>query len=352
MEEEMTELKNYGFEGIYETGGDPLTIPGRVISIHRDFFSVICKHGEADARIKSGVYRIGDTSALYPAVGDFVLIRYNENGESLIVKTLDRRTKFSRGHATGYAKTAGEQVVAANFDYVFIMASLNMDFNIRRLERYLALAWNSGGTPVIVLTKTDLAENYADRLNETERIACGSPVFAVSSKTGENIDKVKSFLAPGKTVVFLGSSGVGKSSLVNALAGREMMKVNEIREDDSKGRHTTTHRQLIMLESGVMIIDTPGLREVGMWDADEGISGAFEEVEELFGNCRFSDCTHTVEPGCAVKTAIENGELDESRWKSYVSLKREEKFMEDKSSYLRKKENFFKQVSKDIKKLE
>ncbi|OQB24212.1 MAG: putative ribosome biogenesis GTPase RsgA [Firmicutes bacterium ADurb.Bin182] len=311
-------------------------------------------HGERDAKIKSGIYRIGDSSALYPAAGDFVLIRYNESGESLIVKTLERKSKFSRsdfsGHAAGYVKTVTEQVIAANFDYVFIMASMNMDFDIRRLERYLALSWNSGGMPVIVLTKSDLAGDCKEFIYKAEKIAAGIPVFAVSSKTGEGIDKIKSFLSPGKTVVFLGSSGVGKSSLVNALAGGELMKVREIREDDSRGRHTTTHRQLIMLDSGVMIIDTPGMREVGMWDAGEGISETFVDVEDLFSACRFSDCSHTSEPGCAVRKAIESGELDESRWKSYVSLKREERFTADKSAYLRKKEQFFKRISKMSKK--
>lgn len=351
----MRELKNYGFNHSFEDENDPFILPGRIVSVHRNLFGVVCKHGEKDAKIKSGAYRGGDASELYPAIGDFVLIRYNENGESLIIKTFERKSKFSRsdfsGHAAGYVKTVLEQVVAANFDYVFIMASLNMDFNIRRLERYLALAWNSGGSPVIVLTKADLAEDYKNKLIEAERISNGCPVVAVSSKTGENMDQLKDLVTAGETVVFLGSSGVGKSSLVNALAGREVMKVKEIRADDSKGRHTTTHRQLIMLESGVMIIDTPGMREIGMWDAGSGISETFADVEELFRMCRFSDCTHTAEPGCAVKDAIERGELDESRWKSYVSLKREERFSDDKSAYLKKKEQFFKQVSKDIKKL-
>jgi ribosome biogenesis GTPase len=233
--------------------------------------------------------------------------------------------------------------VAANFDYVFIMQSLNLDFNPKRLERYLTLAWQSGATPVILLTKADLVEDYWDYLTQVERVAPGVNAHVVSAHTGYGLLRLNAYLQPGKTVVFLGSSGVGKSSLVNALAGQEIMAVSEIREDDSKGRHTTTHRQLIRLQSGVMIIDTPGMRELGMWEVSEGLSDAFSDVESFLGRCRFSDCKHEREPGCAIRAAIETGELDISRWESYRKLKEE---AVDKAEMLRRKSEWSKGVAK------
>ena len=206
--------------------------------------------------LKTKEYYEGDQ--LFPTTGDYVLIDYNPSGDSRIVETLPRKTFFSRRNPT---PGRGEQAVAANFDYVFIMQSLNMDFNPKRLERYLTLGWQSGATPVILLTKADLVEDYWEYLTQVERVASGVNTHVVSAHTGYGLERLNAYLQPGKTVVFLGSSGVGKSSLVNALAEEEIMTVNGIREDDSKGRHTTTHRQLIRLKSGVIIIDTPGMRE-------------------------------------------------------------------------------------------
>jgi ribosome biogenesis GTPase len=282
------------------------------------------------------------------------LIKYNEHGDSIITKVFERKSKFSRpnysGHAAGYVKTVLEQVVAANFDYVFIMASLNYDFNINRIQRYLTAAWQSGGTPVVILTKADLVEDYTPQLCAVQKEAVGVDVVAVSIVTGFGLDKLAKYMEPAKTLVFLGSSGVGKSSLVNSLAGEDIMLVNTIREDDSKGRHTTTHRQLIMLKSGVMIIDTPGMRELGMWDISEGLGEMFSDIEELFTKCRFTNCTHRSEPNCAVLEAIANGTLEHSRWENYLQLKNEAKFNEDKSGYLRDKDAFFKKVAKNIRK--
>ena len=249
-----------------ETSG----VPARVTAVHKERYELVCEHGEIYGRLKTKEYFVGYEE--FPTTGDFVLINYNPTGDSLIIHTLPRKTFFSRRDPT---PGRGEQVVASNFDYVFIMQSLNQDFNIKRLERYLTLGWQSGATPIVVLTKADLLNDNNGYIQAVKKIATGVPVYAVSSKTGIGLETLSAYMEPGKTIVFLGSSGVGKSSLVNALAGEEIMTVNGIREDDSKGRHTTTHRQLVMLKNGSMVIDTPGMRELGMWDISTGIKEAF-----------------------------------------------------------------------------
>ena len=313
-------------------------IPARVTAVHKERYEIICDHGMTHARLKTKAYFV-DTQD-FPTAGDFVMIRYIENGDSQILATLPRKTFFSRREPGPIPR---DQAVAANFDYVFIMQSLNMDFNPKRLERYLTLAWQSGATPVILLTKADLVEDYWDYLTQVERVATGVNTHVVSAHTGYGLNRLNAYLQPGKTVVFLGSSGVGKSSLVNALAGEEIMSVSDIREDDSKGRHTTTHRQLIRLRSGVMIIDTPGMRELGMWDVSEGLSDAFTDVETFLGQCRFSDCKHEIEPGCAIKAAIASGKLDAARWESYQKLKAE---AVDRDEMMRRKNEWAKGVAK------
>ena len=313
-------------------------IPARITAQHKERYEIVCQHGMTHARLKTKEYYV--ESQDFPTTGDFVMIHYIENGDSQIIATLPRRTLFARREPGPIPR---DQAVAANFDYVFIMQSLNMDFNPKRLERYLTLAWQSGATPVILLTKADLVEDYWEYLTQVERVAPGVNTHVVSAHTGYGLNRLNAYLQPGKTVVFLGSSGIGKSSLVNALAGAEIMAVNGIREDDSKGRHTTTHRQLIRLNSGVLIIDTPGMRELGMWDASEGLGDAFADVAEYLGKCRFSDCRHENEPGCAIKAAIAAGELDVNRWESYQKLKEE---AVDKAEMLRRKNEWHKSLSK------
>lgn len=313
-------------------------IPARVTAVHKERFEIVCRHGMTHARLKTKEYYVD--GEVFPTAGDFVMIDYIENGDSRILATLPRRTLFSRREPGPIPR---DQAVAANFDYVFIMQSLNQDFNPKRLERYLTLAWQSGATPVILLTKADLVEDYWDYITRVERVAAGANVHVVSAHTGYGLPRLNAYLQPGMTVVFLGSSGVGKSSLVNALAGEKIMTVNGIREDDAKGRHTTTHRQLIRLKNGVMIIDTPGMRELGMWDVSEGLADAFTDVEQFVGRCRFSDCKHENEPGCAIKTAVARGELDIGRWESYQKLKEE---AIDRDEMLRRKQEWSKGVAK------
>lgn len=307
-------------------------IPARITAVHKERYELVCEYGDICGRLKPKEYYEGTEE--FPTTGDFVLIRYNPDGDSLIIRTLPRRTYFSRRDPT---PGRGEQAVAANFDHVFIIQSLNHDFNTRRMERYLTLAWQSGAVPVVVLTKADLVDDCSPYLRAAESLAVGAAVYAVSSRTGEGLDKLAAYIVPGKTSVFLGSSGVGKSSLVNALAGEEIMTVNGIREGDSKGRHTTTHRQLIMLKNGSMIIDTPGMRELGMWDAAEGLCEAFSDVEQYLGKCRFRNCRHESEPGCAIKAAVESGELSAERWASYNNLRADAEYSDDKAAYLRQK---------------
>ncbi len=330
-------ILDYGYIPAPMTQG----IPARVTAVHKDRLAVVSEYGEGYARVKGSAYYDGKES--YPTAGDFVELEYIENGDSRILRTLPRRTYFARRSPD---PTKGEQAVAANFDYVLILQSFNQDFSPNRLERYMTLAWESGAVPVVVLTKLDLVKNPWDLILKAELAAPGAAVHAVSAKTGEGLQALAPYLQPGKTLVFLGSSGVGKSSLVNALAGKEVMATGAIRENDGKGRHTTTHRQLIYMPGGYMIIDTPGMRELGMWDVSEGLEEAFPEIEPLLGRCRFRDCAHSSEPGCVVRAAIEAGELEEGRWLRYIQLKREAAAADIKADAMRRKAEFFRELAK------
>ncbi len=330
----MINLQDYGYRGSEAEIPDGL-IPARITELHRELYKAVCPHGEVTATLKGSFLHSVEDKSDYPAVGDFVLLRYNEIGQSRIVKVLPRRSKFSRtdfsGHAVGYVKTILEQVVAANFDYVFIMSSLNQDFNVNRIARYLTQARLSGGIPIVILTKADLCASWEVQVEAIQELARDVEIIPISSYTRMGLDRMADYLQFGKTVVFLGMSGVGKSSLLNALAGFEVMAVSSIREGDARGRHTTTHRQLIRLPSGAMIIDTPGMRELGLWSGQEAISAAFADVEALIARCRFSDCRHQTEPGCAVLAALADGRLAAKRWESYLAQRREAAFVERKT---------------------
>ena len=295
-------------------------IPGRVSIQHRGAYDVLTAEGELRCDVAGRLYDEAASPADLPAVGDWVAVAARpEEAAGTVQAVLARRTKFSRKTAW---QASEEQVLAANVDVALIVTSLNEDMNLRRLERYLTLAWESGATPVLVLTKADLADDVPAVVAEVESVAFGAAVHAISSVTGEGLDELRAHLRPGVTAALLGSSGVGKSTLVNTLVGEELLETREIRED-GKGRHTTTRRELIQLPGGALVIDTPGMREVQLWIADDGLEEAFEDVTELFGQCRFSDCAHQSEPGCAVKEAIANGTLAPERWESYLKLQRE-----------------------------
>jgi len=314
----------------------------RVVSQEKGLYRVSNGQTEKPAEVTGRFRYDARTVSDYPAVGDYVIASWPEDGSNASISMLFPRKSCFMRKAAGNGRQ--EQVVAANIDVIFICMSLNNDFNLRRLERYIALAWDSGASPVIVLTKTDLCENLEGRLMEVESVAPGVDVISISSLKND-YDSVFAYLEPEKTVAFIGSSGVGKSTLINRLLGAELIETNGLRNDD-KGRHTTTHRELIALPNGAYVIDTPGMRELGMWDNQEGIDNAFADVEELANACRFADCTHESEPGCAIRRALEEGQLDWSRWDSYLKLKRENAYAADGSTYLEAKKARFKEISR------
>ena len=289
-------------------------IAGRVSAQHRGEYDVLTVAGELRAHLAGRLRHDASSGADLPAVGDWVALR-----DGVIHAVLPRRTAFARKVNLGATEA---QVLAANVDAIFVVTALDADFSPERIERYLTLAWESGATPAVVLTKADLCDDPLALLLQTEQVAVGVPIHLVSNVTGEGIDELAPYLAPAQTVALLGSSGVGKSSLANRLLGREAQPTKSLAEDGT-GRHTTVARQLIPLPGGALLVDTPGLREVQLWDAEEGIEQAFADVDELAADCRFNDCAHQQEPGCAVQAAIEDGTLPFDRWASYKKLQRE-----------------------------
>ena len=299
--------------------------PGRVAIQHRGAYVLLSEEGEVWAGITGRLRHTADSVAELPAVGDWVAYDLPAGAERAAVQAiLPRRSAFRRkqaGHETA------EQVVAANVDVLFLVTSLNQDLNVRRIERYMTLAWESGADPVVVLTKADLCPDVEPALALVESVTFGVPVHVTSALTGAGLDDVRAHLDGGRTGAAVGSSGVGKSTLINGLCGEERLATREIR-DDGRGRHTTTHRELIVLPGTGCVIDTPGMRELQLWDSAEGLERAFEDIEVVISACRFSDCAHDTEPGCAVQSGLADGSLDGERFESYRKLQRELHYLE------------------------
>ena len=290
--------------------------PARVAVEHRSEYVVYAESGELRADL-AGRLRHADER---PAVGDWVAVAARpDEGRATVQAVLPRRTAFVRKVAWSETRP---QVVAANVDVVFVVCALDANYNVRRLERYLTLAWESGAQPVVLLTKADLCDDVDARVNAVEAVALGVPVHAVSAPQGDGVETVRSHVPDGRTAALLGSSGVGKSTLVNALVGSDLLATQEIRED-GRGRHTTTHRQLVPLPEGGLVLDTPGMRELQLWDADEGMHAAFADVDALAAECRFADCAHAREPGCVIRAALADGRLEAERFENWRKLQRE-----------------------------
>ena len=291
--------------------------PGRIVLEHTHIYRVATATEELLARVSGRLRHQAASRPDYPAVGDWVVVEPVEHGEARIHAILPRFSRFSRRAAGDVTE---EQIVAANIDVVFIVGGLDRDFNPRRIERYLVVAWDSGATPVVILNKADLVDDPEPYVAEVEASAPGVAVHAVSAKAPETLDVLRSHLGRGKTAALLGSSGVGKSTIVNRLVGFDLLRTRDVRIADSRGRHTSAARQLVVLDGDGVLIDTPGMRELQLWDPGESLADAFQDIAELAAECRFRDCRHVQEPGCAVRAAVGEGTLLSGRYESYSKL--------------------------------
>ena len=315
-------------KAVWQSAERDSVVPARVVAQGRGVWRVAGDFGDCLAEAAGKLRLAREEGADWPAVGDWVAVDLrNQGAATTIHEVLPRQSQFVRKMA---GKKIAEQVIAANVDLALLVSALDRDFNLRRVERYLAQCWESGAKPAIVLNKADACEETQEKLQEMERVARGAPVCVISAKTGRGFDELEKQLARGKTIVLLGSSGVGKSTILNRLMGHVVQEVQEVREADSRGRHTTTARQIFVLPGGALLLDTPGLRELQLWDAGEGISQTFSDMETLAAQCRFADCGHEVEPGCAVQAAIAAGTVDRERFENWRKLQREMEFIQRK----------------------
>lgn len=315
-------LKDMGFDGFFEAQVQTEDQIGRIIKYAQNHFTMMTPEGAKPAVLKGSLH----FEHVAPRIGDFVVYETTEDGSlHVITRLLDRKTCLARKEA---GTRFDEQVIAANMDYLFIVMSLNEDFNLRRLERYMVGAWESGAEPIVILTKRDLCNHLTEHIEEVQAISYGVKTFAISALTGEGMEQLLPFHQKATTIALVGSSGVGKSTLINYLAGEEVMKTDGLRNDD-KGHHTTTHREMIFTD-GAMLVDTPGMREFGITETHAGIQHGFEDIEGLAASCKFGDCTHNKEPGCAIQQAISNGDLSAKRYQNYLLLQKEAARMQKK----------------------
>ncbi len=318
------------FDKEFESHKNMNFVPARIARENRSNYIAFAESGELVCEI-SGKLRFGaDSRGKFPTVGDWVVVAPRpEEGRGIIQALLPRKSAFLRKVA---GMTTEEQVIAANIDIVFIVCGLDGNFNRRRIERYLSVAWESGAMPVVVLNKADLCPNPENCLQEVETVAIGVDVHIISASQKTGLDFIGQYCKRSRTAAFLGSSGVGKSTIINSLIGFERLKVGEVREDDSRGRHTTTSRELLLLPGGGLVIDTPGMRELQVWGNEDGLNQAFEDIEEMASSCRFRDCEHKSEPGCAVREAIGDGRLLPERFQSFLKLKKELRYLAARQS--------------------
>jgi ribosome biogenesis GTPase len=355
MFESQIDLESLGWDELFEESFHPYSsaacVPGRIAQEHRGKYRVLTARGELSASLSGRLRHDSFDRQDSPAAGDWVAVRPRyEEAAATIVGVLRRKSQFIRGASGNRTRV---QTVAANVDTIFLVMALNNDFNLRRMERYLVMAWESGAQPVVVLTKSDLCPDRRQKLVEVESLAIGAPVHVTSIVDKTGLDSLRDYIRPGKTVGLVGSSGVGKSTLVNYLAGRQVQETQDVRASDGRGRHTTTTRQLTLLAGGGMVLDTPGMRELQLWEGSaesnkqtresrrpSGIEHAFNEIESLAARCRYRDCSHSGEPDCAVQAALGENTLDQARFRSYVKLQKELRYQErkqDKAAEIREK---------------
>jgi ribosome biogenesis GTPase / thiamine phosphate phosphatase len=355
-EDTSLNLEDFGWNSYFEDHCDNHTndnlIPARVTFQGRGMYRLVSESGELWAEIGGALRHESLGSGDLPACGDWVLADNPRDRDRTVIRfLLPRRTLFSRKQA---GTAIGQQVIAANIDTVCLVSGLDSDFNPRRIERYLAIAWESGARPVIILNKADICIEINIRIAETMSVAPGVPVITTSATDGSGIDEILKFSGRGQTLALLGSSGVGKSSIVNRLLGRSAQEVRAIDSYTGRGIHTTAARHLFMLPAGGLIMDTPGMRELQIWSADEGIDTTFEDIRTLAKGCRFRDCSHRTEPGCQVRAAVAQGELDAGRLANYFKLCKESQYIELKSSHSASwvEKEHWKKVAKAVRKLD